>query len=91
MSTNVAVGQVWADKDKRRQGRQLRVEGISDGYAQCSTRQGGEGEFSQKRSRIKLDRFSRYNLIGDAQEEKTDLTPPAPYSEGQSSTGDHAA
>ena len=90
MSTNVAVGQIWADKDKRRQGRQLRVEGISDGYAQCSTRQGGEGEFSQKRSRIKLDRFSRYDLISGAQE-KTDLTPPAPYSDGQSSTGEHVA
>jgi len=90
MSTNVAVGQIWADKDKRRQGRQLRVEGISDGYAQCSTRQGNEGEFSQKRSRIKLDRFSRYDLISGAQE-KTDLTPPTPYSDGQSSTGEHVA
>ncbi len=68
--TDVKVGQVWSDKDKRRPGRQLRVEQISDNSAQCSIRQGEESEFGRRLTRIKLDRFARYQLIQDVEEQK---------------------
>ena len=75
MNSRIRAGQIWADKDKRRQGRQLRVETITDNVAQCSIRQGEEGEFSQRQSRIKLDRFSRYQLIKDVEESPESQTP----------------
>lgn len=68
LQTDVKAGQIWGDKDKRRQGRQIRVEQISDGIAQCSIRQGEESEFSQRLTRISLDRFSRYQLIKDVEQ-----------------------
>lgn len=68
LQTDVKAGQIWGDKDKRRQGRQIRVEQISDGIAQCSIRQSEESEFSQRLTRISLDRFSRYQLIKDAEQ-----------------------
>lgn len=63
----VKVGQVWADKDRRRGGRQLRVEQIADGYAVCSTRSHEQAEFGRSRRRIRLDRMKRYRLIRDAE------------------------
>lgn len=62
---NIKVGQVYADKDKRRQGRQLRVERINGDWAECSTRSNDQAEFGQKLTRINLNRFSRYQLIED--------------------------
>lgn len=70
--TDVKVGQVWSDKDKRRQGRQLRVEQVNDGTAQCSIRQGEESEFGQRLTRIKLERFARYQLLKDVGERESD-------------------
>ena len=69
--TDVKVGQIWSDKDKRRQGRQLRVEQISDGSAQCSIRQGEESEFGRRLTRIKLDRFARYQLLKDIEQRES--------------------
>jgi hypothetical protein len=69
MKTNeniVKVGQIWADKDKRREGRQLRVEQIGEGFALCSKRRSSSDQFGQRLTRIKLDRFSRYRLVDDA-------------------------
>lgn len=62
---NIKVGQVYADKDKRRQGRQLRVERINGDWAECSTRSNDQAEFGRKLTRINLNRFSRYQLIED--------------------------
>ena len=67
--TDVKVGQIWSDKDKRRQGRQLRVEQINEDSAQCSIRQGEDGEFGRRLTRIKLDRFARYQLLKDVEQQ----------------------
>lgn len=69
--TEVKVGQIWSDKDKRRQGRQLRVEQINDGTAQCSIRQGEEGEFGRRLTRVKLERFARYQLTRDVEQQES--------------------
>ena len=69
--TDVKVGQIWSDKDKRRQGRQLRVEQINEDSAQCSIRQGEDGEFGRRLTRIKLDRFARYQLLKDVEDRET--------------------
>lgn len=63
----IKIGQIWADKDKRREGRQLRIEGVKDDLVECAIRQGDEGGFSQKRVRINLNRFDRYKLIKDTE------------------------
>jgi hypothetical protein len=60
---DIQIGQIWRDKDKRRQGRQLKVEKIEDGYALCSSRQGADGIFGNKLNRISLSRFDRYALM----------------------------
>ena len=65
MKEVIEVGQVWRDKDLRRATRELRVESINNEYAEVSVRQGTFGEFGQRRSRIRLDRFPRYELKQD--------------------------
>jgi hypothetical protein len=66
MSIEVKIGQVWADKDKRRHGRQIRVERVENDVADVSARESETNDFGQRKSRIKVARFDRYRLIEDS-------------------------
>jgi len=66
MST-VTIGQIWADNDKRRTGRTLKVNGFKDGKALCEVLTHAPGiPIKKKFVRIKLERFrpcaNGYNL-----------------------------
>lgn len=77
LQTEVKVGQIWGDTDKRRPGRQLRIERVGDGAAECLVKQGEGSDFGQRLTRISLERFSRYKLIKEVQPEtqKDDVMP----------------
>jgi hypothetical protein len=66
MSIEVKIGQVWADKDKRRAGRQIRVERVENDVADVSTGMNETSDFGRRKSRIKVARFDRYHLIEDS-------------------------
>jgi len=68
MKVDVKTGQIWADKDGRRKGRQLRVEKVEDGVAEVTSKNNETAQFGNKRTRIKVGRFARYALINDIQE-----------------------
>jgi hypothetical protein len=65
--TQVEVGQVWADKDKRRGGRLFMISNIDDGMATCENLPSKDGKVPGKPiSFIRLDRFKtvrHYSLI----------------------------
>ena len=71
---HVKVGQIWMDKDPRRQNRVLEIKQIHDGAAYCLSRQETAGDTSVKNVRINLDRFNRYKLIRDAEGEALPVT-----------------
>lgn len=72
--TEVKVGQVWQDCDKRMSGRCIRVMAIKDGKALCSRAvQSSWGEWFRlpgRQVRISLSRFkptsTGYRLLEDA-------------------------
>ncbi len=51
--SNVQVGQVWSDKDKRRVGRLFEVINVDVGLAECVMIVGGK----KKKTKIRLNRF----------------------------------
>lgn len=63
--SNVQVGQVWSDKDKRRVGRLFEVVNVGQSLAECVMVSGG----SKEKTKIRLDRFQPkyYVLKGAAQ------------------------
>jgi hypothetical protein len=67
-TTTVRPGQIWADNDKRSNGRELRIERVDDQYAYAVS-PGRGGRFQQ--TRIRLDRFrptsTGYRLVQDVE------------------------
>lgn len=81
--TQVEIGQIWADKDKRRAGRMFIISNIDDGLATCENIPSSDGKSpGNSISFIRLDRFKTpryYSLIGkpvriEAKKEVTPLT-----------------
>lgn len=74
LSPEVKIGQVWADNDKRANGRQVRVVGfVTEGgtdYALVEqnkarqVRKPGEQNRPGRRTRIRLDRFNPRRQTG---------------------------
>lgn len=61
--SNVQVGQVWCDKDKRRVGRLFEVVDVNNGLADCVTVAGG----TREKTKIRLDRFKpKYYVLKGA-------------------------
>jgi hypothetical protein len=87
--SNVQVGQVWSDKDKRRAGRKFEIVNIDQGLADCVMVAGG----TREKTKIRLDRFKPkyYVLKGTAQgplsktaksKVQPKTAPPAPKTSG---------
>lgn len=71
MQVGVRVGQVWADNDKRAEGRTVRVDEVDARYAYCTVLMAATpGGRTGQRTRIALERMrptsTGYRLLADA-------------------------